>query len=102
MKLEILDDSRLLSWSTCCAVRTCQRQELGERGNLALARRLLQRAVQNRITRKGHAQHARDGQSLQLIAPGKETHRVVQHSNYLYKDSTDVKSLLAYTHTAQV
>ena len=60
------------------------------------------RAVQNRITRKGHAQHARDGQSLQLIAPGKETHRVVQHSNYLYKDSTDVKSLLAYTHTAQV
>lgn len=33
------------------AVRQCV-QELGERGNLALARRLLQRAVQNRITRR--------------------------------------------------
>lgn len=35
---------------------SCKYQELGERGNLALARRLLQRAVQNRITRQVHFQ----------------------------------------------
>ena len=41
-------------------------QELGERGNLALARRLLQRAVQNRITRL-----ARDGVEVKSFFRGR-------------------------------